>query len=334
LEKTMLVRKPVDGDGLTSHDFAGMDREAVPFAFLARARALGIKGALVTITQIDGGAPKPVGTHMAILEDGRHVGNVSGGCVEPAIAAQFAPLIAEGRDQVFRFGSGSRFIDIRFPCGGGIDLTLHAPLTDDLLANAMGRVERREAFAIGFEAGSSTAGMVAAAQPTGWQDGVFVRRYLPRTRLVLVGRGPDFEVMARVCAAAEFELVLATPDQSSASTLADLPTSITLMKGPGRPLDLPIDSWTATVLLFHEHEWEDAILASVAGSDAFYVGALGSMKTHRQRRERLAAMGVPQAAIDRIRGPIGLVQRARDPGTLALSVLAEIAAARAQLDQH
>lgn len=329
----MLVRQPVDGAGLTSQAFTGMGRETVPFAFLARARALGINGALVTITHIDGGAPRPLGTHMAILEDGRHVGNVSGGCVESAIAAQFAPLIAAGRDQVFRFGSGSRFIDIRFPCGGGIDLTLHAVLADDLLTGALEHFARREAFAINFDPDHSTAGIRPAGRPTGWHDGVFVKRYLPRTRLVLVGRGPDFEVMARVCAAAEFELALATPDESSASALADLPAKVALMRSPSQPLDLPIDPWTATVLLFHEHEWEDDILAGVARSDGFYVGALGSVKTHRLRRERLTAMGVPQAAIDRIRGPIGLVERARDPGTLALSVLAEIAASRAQLDQ-
>jgi xanthine dehydrogenase accessory factor len=57
------------------------------------------------------------------------------------------------------------------------------------------------------------------------------------------------------------------------------------------------------------------------------------VKTHRERCERLAAMGVPAAEIARIRGPIGLIDRARDPGTLALSVLAEISAARTALDR-
>lgn len=330
----MLMREPVPETGLTSADFAGLDREAVPFAFLARARSLGIQGALVTITQIEGGAPKPLGTHMAILEDGRFIGNVSGGCVEPAIAAEFGPVITAGRDQVFRFGSGSRFIDIRFPCGGGIDLTLHAALTDALLAKALEHFARREAFSIAFDPARSTAEIRPGGTPTGWQDGVFQRRYLPRTRLLLVGRGPDFEVMARVSIAAELDLMLATPDETSALELANLPTRVELMPGPTQPLELPIDPWTAAVLLFHEHEWEDAILARVARSDCFYIGALGSVKTHRLRRERLAAKGVPQNVIDRIRGPIGLVQRARDPGTLALSVLAEIAAARAQLDQR
>lgn len=95
---------------------------------------------------------------------------------------------------------------------------------------------------------------------------------------------------------------------------------------------MPIDPWTATVLLFHEHEWEGAILARAVAGDGFYVGALGSQKTHGQRRERLLATSVPEALISRIRGPIGLVDRAREPGVLALSILAEIAAARMVAD--
>jgi xanthine dehydrogenase accessory factor len=139
--------------------------------------------------------------------------------------------------------------------------------------------------------------------------------------------------MARVAASAEYELVLATPDEATALAVADLGAPVMMLRTPGQVWDLPIDRWTATVLLFHEHEWENAILARTAAADGFYVGALGSVKTHAARRERLLAMGVPAAQVDRIRGPIGLIDRAREPGLLALSVLSEIAAARAALDR-
>ncbi len=327
-----MLAKAEPVDDLAPVAFAGMDRQLAPFVFLARAQALGIPGALVTLSAIEGGAPKALGTHMAVLADGRHLGHVSGGCVEPAIAAEFAPLIG-GEDQTFRFGRGSRFIDIRFPCGGGVDLMLHARPSPVLLAGAIARFERREAFAIDFDPAHSKAEIADNPAPTGWHDGVFIRRYQPRTRLLLIGRGPEFEVMARVGAAAEFDLRLATPDESSAQTLAALNVPIELLTTPTRAFDLPIDPWTATVLLFHEHEWENAILARAAVADGFYVGALGSVKTHGLRRTRLTAMGLPAEAIDRIHGPIGLIDRARDPGMLALSVLAQISATRAQLDR-
>jgi xanthine dehydrogenase accessory factor len=311
----------------------GFDRDAAPFAVLSQARAQGIGGALVSISAIDGGAPKALGTHMAVLEDGRHVGHVSGGCVEPAIAAEVVPIIARGTDEIVRFGKGSCFIDIRFPCGGGVDLLVHARPAPDLLEAALARFTRREAFSIVFDPSRSVSRIADTTGETGWTDGVFVRRYRPRTRLLAIGRGPDLEVMARVAAAAELDLAFATPDEATAQSLAALGAPITLLRTPGQAFDLPIDRWTATVLLFHEHEWENAILARAAAAGGFYVGALGSVRTHRERCARLRGMGVPESHIARIKGPIGLIDRAREPGLLALSVLSEIAAARTALDR-
>jgi xanthine dehydrogenase accessory factor len=308
-------------------------RELLPLAFLAEARRDGIPGALVTIVGIDGGTPRPLGAHMAVLSDGRHVGHLSGGCVEPAIAAEVAPILAAGTDQIIRFGKGSCYIDIQFPCGGGVDLLVHTSPSPQLLIDALGRADRREPFTITFDPANSRSEIVHGGTITGWQGDYFLRRHLPRTRLVLVGRGPDFEVMARVAAAAEFELCLATPDISSMDALADLDVAIEHLKAPHQPLRSSIDEWTAVVLLFHQREWEGALLANAAAGPCFYLGALGSQRTHRLRREHLAAMGVSARNIDRIRGPIGLVDRARDPGALALSVLAEISAAWALLER-
>lgn len=313
---------------------ARVGREVAPLHVLCRAQEQGIGGALVTIVGIEGGAPKALGAHLAVLEDGRHVGHLSGGCVEPAIAAEVVAIAAAGRDRIIRFGRGSPFIDIRFPCGGGVDLLIHAAPDPALLKAATERADRRHPFAIRFDPGQSRATLVEDAAPTtGWVGEIFLRRYLPRTRLLLAGRGADFEVMARVAAAAEFDLHLMTPDESSVRDLSDLGVPIDLLRGPDRPPPLPIDPWTASVLLFHEHHWEDAILAQAAGAGGLYLGALGSVRTQAQRRERLAARGLTPAAIDRIRGPIGLIDRAREPAMLAISVLAEIAAERVRLDR-
>jgi xanthine dehydrogenase accessory factor len=311
----------------------GLSRDAAPFAFLKQARQQGIRGALVSISAIDGGAPKPLGAHMAVLGDGRYIGHVSGGCVEAAIAAEVVPIIARGSDEIVRFGKGSCFIDIRFPCGGGVDLLIHVRPEEALLDDALARFARRQAFAIAFDPAHSSSRILDTTGDTGWTDGVFLRRYLPRTKLLAIGRGPDLEVIARVAAAAELDLAFATPDEGTAAALAATGAPITLLKTPGQGIDLPIDRWTATVLLFHEHEWENAILARAAAMDGFYLGALGSVRTHRERCERLRAMGVSKEHIARIKGPIGLIDRAREPGMLALSVLAEITAARAALDR-
>jgi xanthine dehydrogenase accessory factor len=267
-----------------------------------------------------------------VLEDGRFVGHVSGGCVEAAIAAEVAPLIATGRDQILTFGKGSCYIDIRFPCGGGVDLLVHTAPDPAMVSEAIARMRRREAFSLTLDLPNSSARLGAESGATGWSGDVFVRTFRPRTRLLLIGRGPDMEVLARVAMAAEYDLALATPDELTAMSLARLGLPVERLKTPGDPFPLPIDRWTATVLMFHEHEWEGAILSRAVAADGFYVGALGSIRTHTMRRDRLAGMGVPPELIDRVHGPIGVIDRAKDPGTLALSVLAEVASARMAVD--
>src|SRR5690606_16895310 len=96
LESAMLTKPAADPISAA----AGVSREAAPFMFLRQAQAQGVRGALVAISAIDGGAPRPLGTHMAVLEDGRHAGHVSGGCVEAAIAAEVVPIITRGTDEI------------------------------------------------------------------------------------------------------------------------------------------------------------------------------------------------------------------------------------------
>lgn len=329
----MLMQRIAGSECLTSTRFAGMNCEAAPFAFLRAAETFGVRGALVTIYAINGGAPKPVGTQLGVLEDGRYIGYVSGGCVEPGIASEVAAVIARGRNEILTFGRGSRFIDIRFPCGGGIDVQIQVDPDPTLLSEALFQIEGRRPFSLLFDKASGALRLADGLGPaTGHEEGQFRRRYLPRTRVLLVGRGADLEVTARAARAAELDVALATPSEETAAALADLGAPIKLLRTPGEAWDLPLDPWTATVLLFHEHEWEDGILAAALAGEGFYVGALGSQRTHGQRRERLLARGVPAAAIDRIRGPIGLIDRAREPGVLALSILAEIAEARIAAD--
>ena len=86
----------------------------------------------------------------------------------------------------------------------------------------------------------------------------------------------------------------------------------------------PLDRWTAVLLLFHDHEWEQAILAHVLSSDAFYVGAQGGENARIARFVSLTSRGVSETDIARVRSPVGLIPGCKLPSPLALSALAEI----------
>ncbi|WP_423066105.1 XdhC family protein [Devosia sp. CN2-171] len=302
--------------------------EASPFIFLGDALAQGLQGALLTITRVEGGGPRPVGTHMAVLSDGRYSGYLSGGCVEPAVAAEVKLCLARGKDELLRFGAGSPFFDIRFPCGGGIEVLVHVRPDPAMIDRVLRALERRTPFNIVFDPAAGSAEVQPFHRPQGWHGETFTRAVRPRTRLLLVGRGPELETLARVGIAADFDVVVATPD---AALMSDYPQRIELSSS-SMDWKPPIDPWTATVLLFHQHEWEDPILRRVLIEPGFYLGALGSRRTHEGRRIRLLGAGLPGEMVDRIRGPIGWLPQSRDPATLALSVLAEISASRAEFD--
>ena len=85
--------------------------------------------------------------------------------------------------------------------------------------------------------------------------------------------------------------------------------------------NLSIDGWTAIVLFFHDHDWEPPLLHSVLNSNAFYIGAQGSKSAHRQLVNNLIDMGCSEKELSQLRSQIGLIPSARDPKTLAISVL-------------
>jgi len=100
------------------------------------------------------------------------------------------------------------------------------------------------------------------------------------------------------------------------------------------PEDLAADPWTAVLLLFHDHEWEHALLEWALSTPAFYIGAQGGAPARIERLTRLRAGGLGDEQLERINSPVGLIPRARDPQVLALSVLAEVVGAHEALHPH
>ena len=97
--------------------------------FLSRASEGGQATALVTVGAVEGSSMRNPGTIMGVAADGTWEGSLSGGCIEKAVVAEALDMLKEGTPRVVRFGAGSPYIDIKLPCGGGLDLHF-APLKD------------------------------------------------------------------------------------------------------------------------------------------------------------------------------------------------------------
>lgn len=266
--------------------------------------------ALATLVEIRGGAARGLGSHVAIAADGRYCGYVSGGCIEAALAAEALRAMAEGVDRMVRFGAGSPYFDIVLPCGGGVTIAIHVLRTTAALDAAIARFEAREPSGLRYSAQEAT--LVTVPQPTRpqWQGSDFLTAYHPLTRVIISGHTVEADAVALLASAANYEAIVRDADASPDEVMR------------------AIDPYTAVVLLHHDLDAEETLLDAALRSPAFYIGALGSTRTHRRRTERLLERGHDRASVERIKAPIGMFGPARDATSLALSVLADVAATR------
>jgi xanthine dehydrogenase accessory factor len=157
---------------------------------------------------------------------------------------------------------------------------------------------------------------------------VFLRVYGPSHRLVVVGAVHIAQPLARMAAEVGLDVVVVDPRRAFA-TEERFPGVSLVREWPEEALeDLAPGRRTAVVTLSHDPKVDDPALVAALASDAFYVGALGSRRTHARRMERLSEAGVSQQDLARIRAPVGLDIGARTPGEIALAILAEVVAAR------
>ncbi|WP_428029955.1 XdhC family protein [Ancylobacter sp.] len=286
------------------------DDHVVDFA-LARLRA-GERVALVTLFSIDGASPRPLGAQMAVTAAGESVGYLSGGCLESAVIAEAVEAMQAGENRLVRYGKGSRYLDIQLPCGSAIDLFFDVTTT-------LGDLERLDR--------QDRARQISTVEigPAGGPHGpVLTRHYRPRPQLVVAGVGAAAVQLLRLAGVAGFATRLLSPDTpTQAAAMRDGILALPVPR-TGHAEALAADARTAVVLMFHDHEWEQALLNAALASEAFYIGALGSRTTQQARRKRLLGEGFRAETVARIRGPAGLFHGAKSASAIAVSILAEI----------
>lgn len=287
------------------------------------------------------------GAHMAVCADGRFAGSLSGGCIENALIAEALGILAKGAPRVTRFGAGSPYIDIRLPCGGGLDIHFlplfsGAATSKIFIGRCAEYIAQRRPFSLVLPLQSGNAQRIPLCLPS-WQPSVFTPGgeaaaigHWPVPRVMIVGHGAAAEILAQLAAKAGLDVDVATPDAALAARLAAAQAgdgdphaaagAITLLSSPRDIGALQSDDWTAIAFLFHDHDWESHLMAHALSQPHFYCGAMGGRMAHTARRDSLAALGVSSAKIDSIHAPIGLYHSARDPENLALSALAQIMA--------
>ena len=247
--------------------------------------------ALCTIVGIEGSFSRRLGAQLAVHPSGEVAGSLADGCLERQLASD---ALAATEPVVKRYGKGSAQIDFRLPCGGGLDILID-PRPDHVACRDIAdRLHSRKKASLQLPGNSL----------------LDRRHYIPSLNLRIFGEGPELAALTAIAHAAG--IAVEAIDKSGLS----------LGQAPVLP---QADKWTAVVLLFHDHEWEMALLQHTLESPAFYIGAQGGETARLNRTTQLLAAGVPEEAVARIRAPIGTIAACRTPNSLALSILSEIA---------
>ncbi|RBP49381.1 XdhC family protein [Arenicella xantha] len=265
----------------------------------------GSRVVLATLVNIEGNAPYPLGTQMLVNEQGDYLGQMTGGCAERAIADQALLALQQERNQAQRYGLGSPFFDIKLPCGSGIDVYFDCQQTEPSLLHLLTQLEARQVVPM--------------------QVGQYQKTYVPTPRLMLFGQGPIMQSLTKLAMATGYDVVCCVQNDD---TKAQLEAHGFCTEPLARAIDIAsaADSFSAVVSLFHEHDLEIPILQRAVESPAFYIGALGSKRTHASRLVSLETQGVKPGLLSKIHGPVGMDIDATTPSQIAVSILAEMVA--------
>ncbi|NIJ38381.1 xanthine dehydrogenase accessory factor [Sphingopyxis panaciterrae] len=292
----------------------------------------GLGTALVTLTDIEGTSPRAIGAQMAVAEDGRYAGSFSGGCIEAAVVAEATGTLADGRARLVRFGAGSPYLDIRLPCGSGIDLLFNPHPDPAALAGVLSNLDRRMVATLRLSHEGVDAEGGGDASATGWQGKDFRICYPPRLRIVAMGQGEELTALARLGTVFGADVCVLSPDRRALAELAAEGTAAIELTARTHLPPVATDPWTAVVSVFHDRDWEEELLPRALELPGFYVGAIGSQRTRAARLDALRAAGVPDRLVRKLQTSVGLIPATRDPATLALSILAQVAEQYQALD--
>ncbi len=299
---------------------------------------------LATVIQTWGSAPRQAGSQLAISGTGQIMGSVSGGCVEGAVVAEALEALAEGRPRLLTYGvSDDSAFAVGLACGGTIRILVD-PVGDDapalspqILADVVAARASRRAVGVLTRLDDFTRRLATPADPdctaqfradrsTLLDDDTFLTLHNPPLRLVVVGAVHIAQALLPMARLAGYDPILIDP-RDAFGAAARFPNETILNEWPDEALAaLALDARTAVVTLTHDSKLDDPAIMAALASDVFYLGCLGSTRTHAARLERLRAAGVVDTDLSRIHAPVGLNIGAKTPAEIALSTLAQITA--------
>ena len=295
---------------------------------------------LFTVVATWGSAPRAPGALLAVRDDGRVSGSVSGGCVEDDLVQRARHAFAIANTQVpvalpteLVYGvtalEAARF---GLPCGGSLRL-VQEPLRDTAwVKDLLKRIAQQRLVARTLHMGSGAVQLADAVrgQALHFDGATLTSVFGPQWRLLLIGAGQISQAVAHIASILEFEILVCDPREEYAAPQTQTPLWQCIDAMPDDAVRaMQPDAHSAIVALTHDPKLDDMALLEALRSNAFYVGALGSRRNQEKRKQRLAEHFDLQAhELARLHGPVGLALGGKTPAEIAVSIVAELVQSR------
>lgn len=295
---------------------------------------------MATVVETWGSAPRPVGSQLVIDGDGAMEGSVSGGCVEGAVIIEALEALEDGAARLLDYGvSDEDAFAVGLACGGRIRVLVEpvgpsGAMPPDVLEGLVTAIAARQPVAYVADLNGTARRLAGRAEfadrfrldRSGVEDDgqTFVAVHNPPLRMIIVGAVHIAQALVPMAQACGFDVTVVDPRPAFGSVarfgqvkiLEDWPDAGLRQAG--------LDARTCVITLTHDPKLDDPAIAAALASEVFYLGCLGSRRTHAKRLDRLEQAGFGAQDVARIHAPVGLDIGARSPSEIAVSILAQV----------
>ncbi|WP_144143969.1 XdhC family protein [Paraburkholderia sp. BCC1884] len=292
----------------------------------------GHRALLVTVVKTWGSSPRPEGAMLAVRDDGLVVGSVSGGCIEDDLIDRVRQRgIEQTHPEAVKYGiSAEEAHRFGLPCGGTIQLVLEPLTPQSGIAELCAAVEdgRLVAREVDMISGGVRLDEAQATDGVHFDGERLLTIHGPRYRMLVIGAGQLSRYLCQIAVGLDYQVTVCDPREEYTEEWNIPGTKIVRTMPDDTVIDMKLDERCAVIALTHDPKLDDLALMEALKTPAFYVGALGSRRNNQARRERLKEFDLNDTQLARLHGPVGIYIGSRTPPEIAVSILAEVTAAK------
>lgn len=309
-------------------------------------RLAGRRALLATVVRTWGSSPRPVGSIMALCEDGAVLGSVSGGCIEDDLIYRYTQayahsqgpndqepgVIPSGSPQRVKYGiTADEAHRFGLPCGGTLELVLEFDPDPAVLAQLVSALENGQLMQreLALAGGAVTLRQAHSPQELQISTECLINTFGPEYRMLLIGAGQLSEYLTTMAQFNGFAVTVCDPRPEYSGAWSVPRVTVTREMPDDVVQSFRPDQRSCVVALTHDPKLDDLALIEALETPAFYVGAIGSRRNNEARRARMKEhFGQTDESLHRLRGPIGIYIGSKMPSEIAVSIMAEILAVK------